>query len=153
MERSNLLSNSSRNLSVSSATGSEGGAGSFRSRQSSTTSVFGGLIKRAFSHSHGMSSPPPNSKGRTSSLSVPDANPKGLRLSISAACPTRLPTYIDHPHTMLTTIPPTPSTHETPGAGASPFSSKGDYFAFDLEKEVELPAETGSLSTNDLMQM
>ena len=154
MERSNLLSNSSRQLSVSSAPGSEGGAASLRSRQSSTTSVFGGLLKRAFSHSHGMNSPPPNPKsGRTSSLSVPDANPKGLRLSISAACPTRLPTYIDHPHTLLTTIPPTPSTHETPGAGASPFSSKGDYFAFDMEKEVKLAGETGSMSTNDLMQM
>lgn len=154
MERSNLLSSSSRNLSVSSATGSEGGTGSFRSRQSSTTSIFGGLIKRAFNHGHGMGSPPPNPKSaRANSLSIPDANPKGLRLSISAACPTKLPTYIDHPHTLLTTIPPTPISHDTPGTEASPFRSKGEYFAFDMEKESELARETSSSSTNDLMQM
>lgn len=156
MERSSLLSNPARNLSVSSATGSEGGSGSVRSRNSSTASAFGGLIKRAFSHSHGMGPPPPATlkSGRTSSLSIPDSNPRGLRLSISAACPTKMPTYGDHPHTLLTTIPPTPSVHETPGTGtASPFRSKGDYFAFDMEKEVEKASKKGSPSPSDLMQM
>ena len=155
MERSNLSSNSSRNLSISSATGSEGGTSSFRSRQSSTASAFSGLIKRAFSHSHPMGPPPPaaSKSGRGNSLSLPDANPKGLRLSISAACPTRMPTCTDHPPTLLTTIPPTPSTHETPGAVVSPFRSKGEYFGFDMDKESEMASKTGSPSTSDLMQM
>lgn len=153
MERSNISNNSPRNLSVSS--GSDGGASSFRSRQSSTASAFSGLIKRAFSHSHGMGPPPPAvlKPGRGNSLSVPDVNPRGLRLSISAACPTKMPTYTDRPPTLLTTIPPTPSTHETPGAGVSPFRSKDDYFAFDMEKESEMASKIGSPSTTDLMQM
>ena len=155
MERSNISNNSSRNLSVSSAAGSEGGANSFRSRQSSTASVFGGLIKRAFSTSQPMGPPSlavPKS-GRLNSLSVPDSSPRGLRLSISAACPTKMSTYTDHPHTLLTTIPPTPAAHDTPRAEASPFRSKGDYFAFDTEKDADKSSKAGSPSPSDLMQM
>ncbi|KAF9733429.1 hypothetical protein PMIN01_09112 [Paraphaeosphaeria minitans] len=155
MERSNLSTSSSRNLSVSSAVGSEGGGSNFRSRNSSAASAFGGLIKRAFSQSHNMGPPPPtpSKAGRASSLSIPDANPRTLRLSISGSCPTKMSTYTDHPHTLLTTIPPTPSVHETPTATASPFSSKGDYFAFDMEKEVDKANKGNSPSPSDLMQI
>lgn len=153
MERSNLSADSSRNLGVSSAFGSDSGGSTFRSRNSSTASAFGGLIKRAFSQSHNMGPPPPTpaKSDRANSLSVPDANPRALRLSVSGACPTKMSTYTDHPHTLLTTIPPTPSVHETPTA--SPFRSKGDYFAFDMEKELDKSDETNSPSPSDLMQM
>ncbi|KAJ4346618.1 uncharacterized protein N0V89_010549 [Didymosphaeria variabile] len=161
MERSNLsTSNSSRNLSISSAGSAETGGSGFRSRQSSTASAFGGLIKRAFTHSQNMGPPPVAAPkhGRTNSLSVPDANPRGLRLSISAACPTKMSTYTDHPHTFLTTIPPTPivhDAHDTPKgtANASPFRPKGDYFAFDMEKEADKKSKESSPSPSDLMQM
>ncbi|KAF1979824.1 hypothetical protein BU23DRAFT_586367 [Bimuria novae-zelandiae CBS 107.79] len=118
--------------------------------------TFGGLIKRAFSTNHGMGPPPlgAHRSGRASSLSIPDANPRGLRLSVSAACPTKMPMYTDHPHTLLTTIPPTPSVHGTPGTGtASPFRTKGDYFAFDTEKEAEKAGKEGaSPSPSDLIE-
>lgn len=156
MERSSFSTTTSlRNLSISSG-GSEGnGSNSFRSRNSSTASAFGGLIKRAFSHSQNMGPPPAaaHKSGRTNSISIPEANPRGLRLSISAACPTKMPAYTDHPHTLLTTIPPTPSIHETPAAAASPFGSKSDYFAFDIEKETDKTNKAGSPSPSDLMQM
>ncbi|KAJ4303257.1 hypothetical protein N0V90_002150 [Kalmusia sp. IMI 367209] len=155
MERSNLPSIPSRNLSISSMVGSaapsEGGGSSFRSRQSSTASALS-LFKRAFSHSH-MGPPPAPRAGRAGSLPLPDASPRGLRLSVSTACPTKMSTYTDHPHTLLTTIPPTPSTHETVASTASPFGSKGEYFAFDMEKESEKVSNKGSPSPSELMQV
>ncbi|KAF2676303.1 hypothetical protein K458DRAFT_447551 [Lentithecium fluviatile CBS 122367] len=128
MERSQLPSPEApaRNLSVSSAAGSEGGA-SFRSRASSTASALG-LIKRAFSHSH-MLLPNGSRSYRASSMSLPDSNPRGLRASMSAACPTKMSSYSDHQNTILTTIPPTPSVQEcTPvrDAGMSPSPSPTD---------------------------
>ncbi|KAL1597144.1 hypothetical protein SLS60_008726 [Paraconiothyrium brasiliense] len=155
MERASISTNSSRNLSISSAGSSSDPNGTgFRSRNSSTASAFGGLIKRAFAHSQNMGPPPVNipKSGRTSSMSIPEANPRGLRLSISASCPTKMPTYTDHPHTLLTTIPPTPIVHDTPKASVSPFRSKGDYFAFD-EKEADKANKESSPSPSDLMQM
>lgn len=142
-----------RAMSVSSGV-SEGGA-SIRSRQSSIASGFG-LLKRAFTHGHNMLPPPPPPKSlRTGSLpALPDSNSRGLRLSMSAACPTRMPNYSDHPHTMLSTIPPTPSVHETPARETmSPFEKKNDYFthSFDME-EVEKAGKDGS-ADEDLMQM
>ena len=155
MERSTLPSHSSRTLSISSATTGSDGGGNFRSRTSSTASALG-LIKRAFSHSHmGPPPPPPPKSNSGAPLPLPDANPRGLRLSISTACPTKLPTYANHHHTLLTTIPPTPSTHEAPlrDTAESPFAAKGDYFAFDLEKRPEQASKNGSSPPGDLMQM
>jgi hypothetical protein len=148
------LSNASRTFSVSSGL-SEGGA-SIRSRQSSIVSGFG-LIKRAFgSHSLGhniLPLPAPKSL-RASSLSTPpDCSPSGLRMSISAACPTRMPNYSDHPHTTLSTIPPTPNVHETPTRETiSPFEKKNGYFTFDMEKE-DKEADKEEIVEEDPMHM
>lgn len=141
-------SSSSRNMSISSTAGSEGG-------NSSRSSNAFGLIKRAFSHSH-MLPPPVLKHVPATSLPVPEANPRGFRASMSAACPTRMSTYSDHPHTLLTTIPPTPSVHETPArdTGMSPFRDKAGYFGFDMEKESEkVSKDGGSPSPSDLMQL
>lgn len=126
-----------RNLSVSSASSQDhGGAASTRSRNSSTASAFS-MIKRAFSVS-APSGPPPaksarSSVGGTMSLPLPDPNSRGFRASISAACPTKMPNFGDHPHTILTTIPPTPAVIDmsTPDMG-NPFKENPDYFAFDI---------------------
>jgi hypothetical protein len=137
-----------RNLSVSSFTGSEhGGTASTRSRQSSTASAFN-LIKRAFSH--GQTQPQHMAKGRSGSfaMSVPEANARGFRASMSAACPTKMPTFGEHPHTILTTIPPTPAVVENEGGLLSPFKDSNDYFTFG---EVGKANKTGA--TEDLMQM
>lgn len=148
MERSStpsVPSSTSRNLSISSAAGSDGGA-SFRSRASSTASAIG-LIKRAFSVSHSNTMPPPGPKSsRASSLPVPDTNSRGFRTSMTTACPTRMSNYHDHPHTLLTTIPPTPSAHETPVPDSTmgPFKEKNDYFAFNMQKEAEKADEESS---------
>lgn len=155
MERSAMEGNAhtSRALSVSSATtGSEGG--SSRSRTSSTASAFG-RIRRAFSHGH-MHPPPTPKSSRAASLPVPDANMRGLRASVSAACPTKMSNFSEHPHTLLTTIPPTPSTHEPSlhDAPLPPFKEKDDYFAFDREKAPEeQTTQDQSPSLGDLMQL
>jgi hypothetical protein len=141
------LKNASRNMSISSAMSDASVIGP-RSRQSSIAQGFG-LIKRAFGN-HNISNnmlPPPASKSLSAGAmsALPDSNPRGLRMSMSAACPTRMPNYPDHPHTMLYTIPPTPSVHETPARDAmSPFKEKNDYFTFDMEKEVEKADKEGS---------
>jgi hypothetical protein len=139
-----------RNLSVSSITGSEhGGAASNRSRNSSTASAFN-LFKRAFNHSQ-IPPPPIIKTARTGSIAmtVPEANPRGFRASMSAACPTKMPTFGEHPHTVLTTIPPTPAV-EHPGDGGliSPFKNSDDYFAFE---SVDKGNKTSA--ADDLMQM
>jgi hypothetical protein len=136
----NLMANASaspaatsRRLSVASMASMSDSTTSSRSRNPSMSTASAlGLIKRAFSHSH--FNPPPMPKAsRTGSLSVPDTSSRGFRMSMSAACPTRIPNYGDHQHTMLTTIPPTPSAHETPmNDTMSPFKEKNDYFTFDL---------------------
>lgn len=152
MERPNnsaLPSPSSRNLSVSSAAGSDG-PGSFRSRNSSTASALS-MIKRAFSHSNMLPPPAPRS---TRAGSLPDANPRGLRASVSVACPTKIPNYTDHFPTLLAPIPPTPSVHDTPGAdaGMSPFNENGGYFAFDMGKDGK-SAGSEDTSATDVMQL
>jgi hypothetical protein len=137
-----------RNLSISSISGSEhGGAGSTRSRQSSTVSAFN-LIKRAFNH--GQIQPPPTAKGRSGSVAmhVPEANPQGFRASMSAACPTKMSTFGDYPHTTLTTMPPTPAVMESDGGLLSPFKTSNDYFTFG---EADKGNKTGA--AEDLMQM
>jgi hypothetical protein len=129
--------NGSRNMSVSSGLSDAGIIGP-RSRQSSIATGFG-LIKRAFgNHNIGNNMlPPPASKSLSGGSLLPDSNPRGLRMSMSSACPTRMPSYPDHQHTMLSTIPPTPSVHETPAPNAlSPFNEKG-YFQFVTEKDPE----------------
>ncbi|KAF2878004.1 hypothetical protein BDV95DRAFT_624609 [Massariosphaeria phaeospora] len=144
----------SRTMSVSSVAGSAAGSenGGFiqRSRQSSTASALG-LIKRAFSHSQ-LQSPPPQRVSHTGSLPLPEANPRGFRLSMSNACPTKMPTYAGHhPHTLLTTIPHTPAAIETPmGSGLNPFKEINDYFQFDMQKSS---ADQESAGTTDLMQL
>jgi hypothetical protein len=140
--------NASRNMSVSSGLSDAGVIGP-RSRQSSIATGFG-LIKRAFgNHNIGNNMlPPPLSKSLSggSSSVLPDSSPRGLRMSMSSACPTRMPNYPDHQHTMLSTIPPTPSVHETPARDTmSPFKEKNDYFTFDMEKEVEKADKEGSV--------
>ena len=115
----------------------------YRGRTSSTAQALG-LLKRAFSTSHGMMPP-------QGPLQLPDANPYGLRLSMSAACPTRMPGPFN---TQLNTIPGTPAAvaESTPlplapstvgvglgvgladddGAMVNPFKEKNDYFSFNL---------------------
>jgi hypothetical protein len=143
-----------RNLSVSSITGGGSehpGSASNRARNSSTASAFN-LFKRAFSHGQIQPPPPATTKtARTGSIAmqVPEANPRGFRASMSASCPTKMPTFGDHPHTVLTTIPPTPAV-EHPGEGGllSPFKVSDDYFSFET---VEKNNKTSA--TDDLMQM
>ena len=140
-----------RHLSVSSNSESEhGGAASTRSRNSSTASAFS-LIKRAFNHGQ-VQYPQMARMGRSSSvaLPVPEANARGFRASMSAACPTRMSTFGDHPHTVLTTIPPTPAieTGRNEGGLLSPFKDSDDYFAFEqVDKGNKSSAE------DDLMQL
>ncbi|KAH7091171.1 hypothetical protein FB567DRAFT_267449 [Paraphoma chrysanthemicola] len=141
----------SRNLSVSSASGSDqGGNSSTRSRNSSTASAFS-FIKRALSH--GQMQPPPVAKtARTGSIAIPmpEANPRGFRASMSAACPTKMSTFGDHPHTVLTTIPPTPATESGRGDGdlLSPFKDSDDYFAFE---QIDKSKQSGA--AEDLLQL
>ncbi|KAF2495419.1 hypothetical protein BU16DRAFT_610330 [Lophium mytilinum] len=151
MERSGSISSVS-----SSQMGFDNGVLSSRrtSRSSSNASAAFGLIKRAFSHSHGMpggalnpSPAPASPKGwRTGSVSSV-TNPSSLRQSVSAACPTRIPgmpqappaVHASHHHIQrLSTIPPTPSAEDvrmspffsTAGSGGSKMEGDGDYFKF-----------------------
>jgi hypothetical protein len=145
-----------RNLSVSSITGGGGGSdypgsAANRSRNSSTASAFN-LFKRAFTHGQMQPSPLAPAQIRTNradsiAMQVPEANPRGFRASMSASCPTKLPLPVfgEHPHTILTTIPPTPAVDE--GGLLSPFKDSEDYFAFGEEGPKK-----GSAS-EDLMQM
>ncbi|KAF3010883.1 hypothetical protein E8E13_009619 [Curvularia kusanoi] len=148
-----------RNLSVSSASSQDhGGSAHNRSRNSSTASAFN-MIKRAFSVS-APSGPPPAKSARSSmngstNLPLPDPNARGFRASVSAACPTKMPSFGDHPHTVLTTIPPTPAVIDmsTPDMG-NPFKENPDYFAFDMgssrKKEPEQGSEGEMLHIEDL---
>lgn len=152
MERSNLYSDPSRNHSISSGVSIDGPGSGTRSRQSSTASALS-LFKRAFGHTP-LGAPNTPKGPRASSLSLPDTSSRGIRMSVSAACPTKMPAHNEYPHTLLTTIPPTPSTtHGTIASTASPFGSKGEYFAFDMEKESAKTSEPGSPSLSELMQV
>lgn len=134
-----------RNLSTSSASSTAGSeAPTYRGRQSSIASGLG-LIKRALSHTT-MSSLPSAKTSRTGSLPTPDTNSRGLRMSISAACPTRMPAGC----TMLTTIPCTPADpmHNT----ISPFKEKDDYFAFDMDPKSDNGSKDAT-ALDDLMQL
>ncbi|KAL5118445.1 hypothetical protein ACEQ8H_003621 [Pleosporales sp. CAS-2024a] len=139
-----------RNLSISSISGGSDhpGNASNRSRNSSTASAFN-LFKRAFSH--GQIQPPPIKTARTGSIAVPvpEANPRSFRTSMSMACPTKMPAFEEHPHTILTTIPPTPAaegSHE--GSLLSPFKNSDDYFAFETVDTGNKPS-----ANDDLMQL
>ncbi|KAF2661772.1 hypothetical protein K491DRAFT_687168 [Lophiostoma macrostomum CBS 122681] len=156
----NLMANASaspaatsRRLSIASmASGSDSTTG-FRSRNSSMSTASAlGLIKRALSTSH--FNPPPMPKAsRTESLSVPDTSSRGFRMSMSAACPTRIPNFADRQRTMLTTIPPTPSAHETPMNDAmGPFKETNDYFAFDMERNASV-SDRQTSPGQELMQL
>ncbi|KAE8836055.1 hypothetical protein PTNB73_04021 [Pyrenophora teres f. teres] len=132
---------SGRNLSVSSIGSDHPGAASNRSRNSSTASAFS-FIKKALSH--GQNYPPPMVKStRTGSVSLsspaPEANARGFRASMSAACPTRMSNFGDHPHTTLTTIPPTPAVVDVGSSNGdgllSPFKHDADYFTFDMSSK------------------
>jgi hypothetical protein len=140
-----------RNLSVASITGSEhGGAASTRSRNSSTASAFN-LIKRAFNHGQAQSQPQAkNARTGSIALPVPEANSRGFRASMSASCPTKMPTFGDFPHTILTTIPPTPAVESDNGEGRllSPFKNSDDYFAFG-----ETDSGNKTSAAEDLMQL
>jgi hypothetical protein len=73
---------------------------------------------------------------------------------MSAACPTKISTFGDHPHTILTTIPPTPAVMDTPrqerGGLLRPFKDTGDYFVFGEESHEGKRARSAE---DDLMQM
>lgn len=99
------------NLSVSSAS-SENGNGSNRSHNSSTASA-SSLFKRAFSNAH--AHPPPAIRTSRMGSLVPEVNKRNLRISISAACPTKMSNLNDHPHAILTTIPPIPAAEPVGG--------------------------------------
>lgn len=75
-------------------------------------------------------------------------------MSISAACPTRMPSISDQQHTMLTPIPPTPTTNEAPvhEDTLSPFRNNNDYFTFDVDKSSEL-ANKETSAAQDLMHL
>ncbi|KAF2260790.1 hypothetical protein CC78DRAFT_571000 [Lojkania enalia] len=146
-------SGDSRSQSISSAVGSDS-AGS-RSRTSSTASAFS-LIKRAFSHSH-LQTPPQVRPGRNNSLPLPESNPRGLRLSMNAACPSRMPqSFNEIRHTQLTTIPHTPSIHEAsaPDIDAmTPFKEKTDYFAFTMDEPSDEGSKESPMRGQDTMQL
>jgi hypothetical protein len=136
-----------RNLSVSSVSSQDGSAHT-RSRNSSTASAFN-MIKRAFSVS-APSGPPPSKSARSSingiaNLPLPDPNSRGFRASVSAACPTKMPTFGDHPYTVLTMIPPTPAVIDmsSPEMG-NPFEENPDYFAFDMGSSRNKEPEQGN---------
>lgn len=138
-----------RHLSVSS--NSESDSASSRSRKSSAASAFS-MIKRAFSH--GQIQPPPSVRmGRAGSVAIPmpEANSRGFRASMSAACPTKMSLFGEHPHTTLTTIPPTPTPIGGGNSGGvlSPFKNSIDYFAFD----DQVDAAPTPATSDDLMQM
>jgi len=140
-----------RHLSISlNAEPDHGGAGSNDSRNSSTASAFS-LIRRAFSHGQ-IQVPPYVRQGSACSLAVPlpEANPPGFRASMSAACPTKISTFGEHPHTVLTTIPPTPAVDGRRGGEdlLSPFKDSDDYFAFE-----EVATGMAPTALDDLMQM
>jgi hypothetical protein len=138
-----------------SANSDHGGASAIRSRQSSTALAFG-FIKKALSHSQ-LQPPSASKQGHSNpislSVSPPEANARGFRASMSAACPTRMSTFSNHPHTVLTTIPPTPAVVDVSSSQrdgmVSPFNPKADYFAFDMEKAIEQEKERDS--TDDPM--
>jgi hypothetical protein len=131
---------SQRNLSVSSCSSQDQNipAGA-RGRNSSTASAFS-MIKRAFSVSAPSGpppGPPPSKSARTNgNLPIPDPSSRGFRASISASCPTKMPNFGDHPHTILTTIPPTPAVIDMSSPIGddvmNPFKENPDYFAFDM---------------------
>ena len=147
MATPNLNSNTSqptngRSHSVSSISSDHPGTASNRSRNSSTASAFG-FIKRALSHAQ-IQPPPMMKASRTGSVSLsvplPEANARGFRASMSAAYPTKMSTFSDHPHTILTTIPPTPAVVEVSSSShgdglLSPFKHDADYFTFDMSKK------------------
>ena len=79
-------------------------------------------------------------------------------MSISAACPTRMPNFADFQHTHLDTIPPTPAVVQTPTnttgeSTISPFKEKDDYFAFNLEGRSPDLANKLEEPTDDIMQV
>ncbi|KAF1361776.1 hypothetical protein EJ07DRAFT_110152 [Lizonia empirigonia] len=136
-----------RNLSVSSASSQDhGGAASTPSRNSSTASAFN-MIKRAFSVS-APSGPPPSKSARSGmngNLPPPDPNARGFRASMSAACPTKMSNFGDHPHMILTTIPPTPAVIDMGSPDVmNPFKENPDYFAFDMGSSRKKEPEQGN---------
>jgi hypothetical protein len=149
----NFPPQSSRHLSVSSIAGSDGGhatnanggTAATRARNSSTASAFN-MIKRAFS----VSMPPPikNTHNGAPHLVLPEANSRGFRSNMSNACPTKMSSYGDQPHTILTTIPPTPAVVDE---NMNPFKENPDYFAFDMGKQNGSASKQGD--EGDMMQM
>jgi hypothetical protein len=56
--------------------------------------------------------------------------------------------YNDHPHTILTTIPPTPAVTDDV---MNPFKENPDYFAFNMGKQNGNTSKQGD--EEDMMQM
>lgn len=104
------LSSVSSASSSASASASASADSSSRSRASSNASAAFGIIKRAFLHSHMLPPPPPPKVLRAESVFGAVASPLGLRQSVSAACPTRIPHLPDG-------ISNTPLAHISPTLG------------------------------------
>lgn len=128
-----------------------------RGRQSSTAAAFG-LIKRAFNQAHAMNNAAPvKNNGPDSYASGTESTSRSLRMSVSAACPTRIPNFSDvnFQPSSLSTIPPTPAAVQTPpkqlGETMSPFREKDDYFAFDLDARSSDIANSNDGGTDDLL--
>ncbi|KAF1848661.1 uncharacterized protein K460DRAFT_79259 [Cucurbitaria berberidis CBS 394.84] len=149
-----FLQQHGRNLSVVSANSDHFNTSpNNHSRSSSTASAFS-FIKRALSHSQ-IQAPVLARTGRSNSMALsvspPDTTGRGFRASMSAACPTKMSTFGNYPHTILTTIPPTPMAMTVEEGNLSPFKQTKDYFAFDIGKQSE-KSDTKRNSVEDMMQ-
>jgi hypothetical protein len=127
-----------------------------RGRTSSTASALG-MIKRAFSQAHLMNPTPLKNNRPEPYAPGTESTSRSLRLSMSAACPTRISNFSDlnFQHTHLSTIPPTPAAVQTPtkpiGDTISPFKEKDDYFAFDLDARSSNIADIDEGGNQDLL--
>ncbi|KAH8724426.1 hypothetical protein GQ44DRAFT_827389 [Phaeosphaeriaceae sp. PMI808] len=134
-----------RNLSISSATGSEHGSNAIMQSRSLSTASALGFTKRALSVSQQSSSSKAARQGSIA-IPVPKTNHRGFRAGMSLACPTKMPTFGDFLHTTLATIPPTPATGE--GNLLRPFKDTDDYFAVG---DVDTGCKTSV--ADDMMQL
>lgn len=128
-----------RQMSVSSSSSDHPGSVSVRSRNSSTSSAFN-FIKRALSHSN-LQPSLPGSYMCSGSIALPIAHPSfesspgGFRASMSAAVPTKMSTLGNHPHTVLSTIPPTPAIDDASEDLPDSSHQPDDYFSFTVNSE------------------
>lgn len=143
----------SRNMSISSGMSSDGSTSTsiFRGRNPSTANALG-LIKRALSHSQMLTPQAPTKSARSASVSIPDTSSRGFRMSMSAACPTRISNFSDQHSTSLPPIPPTPAIDENTYDTLSFFKKTDDYFTVDTGSKSDAATKERSAS-EDLMHL